>query len=257
MKKFSLMLGALLMAGALVAAPASAGDSLFYYGHGGLNEGHAQWGAIIAGEGGSLDFNNAATLPSLAGYTLVAISTPGWQDPGAFFSVAEKDALNAFLADGAHKVVLIGEWDGFYGAGQAVLIDLVNSIGGGTGIAFIPGAYDCGCFSYNCDGALGASPLVTGLTHVCRACTAIWNPGSGGSVAFTVESPANPWVVDNGTNIPCIVCIGDSNTLSDSCGHLTDADTAEFARRLYTITCAGEPVPTESTTWGQLKGLYR
>lgn len=253
MKKLAIALAGLLIAGGGVA---NAGDTLFYTGHGGLNEGHATLAAIVAGEGGSVDLSNAAVLPSLAGYRLVIISTPGWLEPANFFSAAEINALNAFLADAAHKVVCIGEWDGFYGPGQAVLIDLISQIGGGTGIQFIPGVFDGGCFAYNCDGALGVSPLVAGLSQVCRAATAIWNPGSGGSVAFPVES-ASPWIVDNGTNVPCIVGIGDSNTLSDPCGHLGHADTAEFARRLYTITCAGDPVPTEESTWGVIKNSYR
>jgi len=259
MKNFAMMLGALIVAGALVGS-AQAGDALFYYGHAGLNEGHTQFAGVIAADGGTLDFDNSATLPTLVGSTwnLVVISVPGLGNPSDVFSNAEKTDISTWLAQTlSHRLVLIGEWDGFYGAGQAVLIDLVNAVGGGTGISFIPGAYDCDCFSYNCAGALGADPLVAGLDHVCRACTAIWNPGAGGSVAFTVESPDNPWIVSNGTVSPCIVCIGDSNTLSDGCGHLGDADTAEFARRLHAITCAGTPVPVQERTWGGIKTLYR
>lgn len=257
MNRIMRILSAALVAGCLTAGSGHAGDVLFYYGHGGLDEGHTTFSALIAAEGGSVDFNNNVTLPSLAGYRLVLISVPGWADPGAFFSAAEKAALNLFLADPNHKVVAIGEWDGFYGIGQAVLIDLVSAIGGGTGIAFEPGVFDGGCFAYSCAGALGASPLVSGLTHVCKAATATWIPGTGGSVAFTVDAPTKPWVVDNGTDVPCIVAIGDSNTLSDGCGHLSDADTEEFARRLYTIRCSGDPVQVESSTWGGLKAIYR
>jgi hypothetical protein len=251
------VLAAALVAGSFAAGAGHAGDVLFYYGHGGIDEGHADFSAIIAAEGGSVDFSSAATLPSLAGYRLVLISVPGHFDDTAFFSAAEKFALNAFLADANHKVVLIGEWDGFYGPGQDVLIDLAAAIGGGTGIAFIPGVYDSGCYAYGCGGALGVSPLVSGLGHLCKAATAIWDPGTGGSVAFPVEAPDDPWVVDNGTDVPCIVGIGDSNTLSDGCGHLADADTEEFARRLYTIRCSGEPVQAESATWGRVKSTYR
>jgi len=252
------ILGCFLALAVLVlAGRAHAGNVLFYYGHGGLNEGHTQLAALIATEGGSMDFSNAAALPSLAGYRLVFISVPGLNSPLAFFSAAEKAALITYLSDGANKVVAIGEWDGFYGSGQAVLIDLVNAIGGGTGIAFNPGVYDRGCFAYSCAGALGVSPLVAGSAHVCKAATATWNPGTGGSVAFPVEAPSLPWVVDNGTNVPCIVGIGDSNTLSDSCNHLSDADTREFARRLYTIRCSGAPVEGKRSTWGEVKSIYR
>jgi len=241
----------------LCAGPvAFAGDVLFYSGHSGLDEGHSQFASIVAGAGGSIDFDASATLPSLDGYEVVFISLPGFSNPEDLFGPSEVDALNAFLGDPGHRVVLIGEWDGFYWAGIGVLMDLLAQIGGGTGIQFLPGLFDSGCYSYNCDGALGASPLVDGLSQVCRAATAIWNPGSGGSVAFPVES-ASPWIVDNGTNVPCIVGIGDSNTLSDPCGHLGDLDTAEFARRLYTITCAGDPIPTEESTWGVIKNSYR
>lgn len=256
MKKIALSLGALLVTGALSVNVANAGNVLFYSGHGGLNEGHNQWQTVIAGDGGVIDYNSDAALPSLAGYSLLVISVPGWLDPGAFFSAAEIGAINTFLLDASHKVVAIGEHEAFYGAGQAVFIDLVSQIGGGTGIAFIPGVIDCGCFAYNCAGTLGASPLVAGLTHVCRACTGIFNEGSGGAVAFPVETPNDPYIVDNGTNVPCIVGIGDSNVLSDGCGHLTDADTAEFARRLFTITCAGDPVATTVESWGRIKSRF-
>jgi hypothetical protein len=257
MKNFAKVLGALLVAGALTVSVAQA-DTLFYYGHGGLNEGHTQFAALLAANdcGGTFVVDNGAALPSLAGYNLVLISTPGWQDPGAFFSAAEKSALDAFLVDGNHRLVLIGEWDGFYGDGQAVLIDLMNYLGVG-GMAFIPGVFDSGCFAYDCGGNLGTDPLVAGLTHVCKAATAIWNPGAGAAVAYPFENTADPWVISNGTNVPCLVGIGDSNTLSDSCGHLADSDTATFALRLCTINCAGDPVPTQTTTWGGVKALYR
>lgn len=259
MKKFAKMLGALLLAGAVVVPAVQAGDVLFYYGHGGINEGHAQFSGLIAGEGGTLDLNNNATLPTLvgSGYTLVLISVPGFGDPNAYFSNTEKQDIIDWLTDESHKIVLIGEWDGFYGQGQQVLIDLVNAIGGGTGIDFIPGVFDSGCFAYDCGGTLGSDPLVDGLGHVCKAATAVWDEGAGAAIAFPYENTADPWVVGNGTVLPCIVGIGDSNTLSDGCGHLSDADTAEFARRLYTITCGGNPVPTETTTWGGLKVVYR
>lgn len=257
MKRMIRILVAVAVAGAFAAGPARAGDVLFYSGHAGLDEGHTQFAALIAGEGGSVDFSSAAVLPGLGGYRLVLISVPGYGDPAAFFSAAEKAALVAFLADGNHKVVCIGEWDGFYGAGQAVMVDLIAAIGGGTGISFLPNVFDSGCNAYGCGGTLGASPLVAGLGHVCKAATSTWNPGAGGSVAFPVEAPNSPWIVDNGTNIPCIVGIGDSNTLSDGCNHLTDADTREFARRLYTLQCSGDPVKAEATTWGSMKAIYR
>jgi hypothetical protein len=260
MKKLAKMLGALLLAGVLVAPAAQAGDVLFYYGHAGINEGHTEFISLISGEGGTVDQNNDATLPTLVGsdYTLALISVPGWGDPNAYFSATEKQDIIDWLVNEAHKLVLIGEWDGFYGQGQQVLIDLVNAVGGGTGIDFIPGVYDSGCFAYECGGTLTSDPLVDGLDHVCKAATAIWDPGNGAAVAFPYESTIDPWVVSNGTVETCIVGIGDSNTLSDGCSHINgDADTAEFARRLYTITCGGNPVPTESTTWGALKANYR
>ena len=50
--------------------------------------------------------------------------------------------------------------------------------------------------------------------------------------------------MSNGTDIPCIVGIGDGNVINDLCGHIApvggDADSMEFHRRLYNITCAGE-----------------
>ena len=259
MRGFAKVLGAALVVSAFAVPVAQAGDVLFFYGHAGLNEGHTQLATLIAGEGGSVDFDASATLPTLtgSGYNLVFISVPGLGDPGAFFSAAEKADIIAWQAETlAHRLVLIGEWDGFYGAGQAVLIDLVNDVNGGTGIAFIPGVYDSGCGQ--CSGALGVDPLVDGLGHVCKAATAVWDEGSGAEIAFPVDNTIDPWIVGNGTLVPCIIGIGDSNLLSDGCGYMTgDTDSAEFARRLYTIDCAGDPVPTIESSWGHVKSLYR
>lgn len=257
MKNFAKVLGAVLVAGALTVSAAQA-NTLFYYGHAGLNEGHTQLAALYAanGCGGEFVVNNDASLPGLAAYNLVFISVPGLGDPGAFFSAAEKSALDAFLVDGNHRLVLIGEWDGFYGGGQAVLIDLINYLGVG-GMAFIPGVFDSGCFAYDCGGTLGSDPLVDGLSHVCKAATSVWNPGGGAAVAYPFENTADPWVISNGTNVPCLIGIGDSNTLSDGCGHLGDSDTATFALRICQLNCAGEPVPTQEKTWGGVKALYR
>ncbi len=242
----------------LCAGPvAFAGDVLFYSGHSGLDEGHSQFASIVAGAGGSIDFDASATLPSLDGYEVVFISLPGFSNPEDLFGPSEVDALNAFLGDPGHRVVLIGEWDGFYWAGIGVLMDLLAQIGGGTGIQFLPGLFDSGCYSYNCDGALGASPLVDGLSHVCRADTAVWDEGTATPVAFPIDSPSDPWIVAHETAGPCLVGLGDSNTLSDGCGHPLDPDTAEFARRLYLLDCEGDPTPVESVTWGSLKRRFR
>ncbi len=258
MKMFAKALGVLLVAGALTT-PAARADTLFFSGHAGLNEGHTQLAALYSqyGCGGNFVLNADATLPPLSSYNLVFISVPGLGDPNAYFSAAEKAAVSSWLAStGAHRLVLIGEWDGFYGQGQQVLIDLINSIGVG-GMAFIPGVFDQGCFAYSCGGTLGSDPLVAGLAHVCKAATSVWNQGGGAAVAYPVENPTQPWIISNGTNVPCIVGIGDSNALSDGCGHLSDSDTATFALRLCQIDCAGNPVPTQESTWGHLKSLYR
>jgi hypothetical protein len=254
MRKLLLSVSALLLVGGAFAVPAQA-DTLFYFGHAGLNEGHTQLAQLYAMNqcGGQFVLNSDATLPVLATYNLVFISVPGLGDPNAFFSAAEKAALQAFLLSNQHRLVLIGEWDGFYGQGQQVLIDLINSIGVG-GMAFIPGVFDSGCGA--CGGTLGTDPLVLGLNHVCHAATAVWNEGGGTAVAFPNENPNDPWVIANGTNVPCIVGIGDSNVLSDNCAHLNDADTRTFALRLCTLNCEGE-VPVEAGTWGGIKGIYR
>ena len=256
MKRARLLACALLVTGAI--AGTAAADTLFYFGHGGLNEGHTQLQALYAtnGCGGNFVFDQSPVLPGLSAYHLLFISVPGYSDPAAFFTAAEKAAILAWLTDANNRVVLIGEWDGFYGPGAAVLIDLINSIGVG-GMAFLPGVFDNNCFAYGCGGLLGIDPLTTGLAHICKAATSTWNPGGGHGIAFPVENPNSPWIITNGTNLPCIVGIGDSNTLSDPCGHLGDADTATFALRLCQITCSGAPVPSNRTTWGRLKLMYQ
>jgi hypothetical protein len=256
MNKLLLHASALLLVGGAFAVPAQA-DTLFYHGHSGLNEGHTQLAALYAQNqcGGDFVFNSDPLLPDLGGYNLVFISVPGFSNPNAFFSDAEKTAITTWLQSTQHRIVLIGEWDGFYGEGQQVLIDLINDIGVG-GMAFIPGSFDSGCSAYSCDGTLGVDPLVTGLDHVCKAATAVWNEGGGAAVAWPFENGSDPWVISNGTNIPCIVGIGDSNTLSDGCNHLADGDTAAFALRLCTINCEGV-VPVDTSTWGGIKAVYR
>lgn len=254
MKKFAALLGALAVAGILASPVQAADDVLFYYGHAGLNEGHTSLAAIYTGLGANFVSDAGATIPAdLSPYRLIFISVPGWLDPNAYFSAAETAALNAFLADGAHRIVLIGEWDGFYGQGQQVLEQLASDLGGV--ISFFPGVFDQSCYAYNCAATNTTDPLVNGLSGLCKAATAVWDLGT--AVSYPVENTVQPWVVSNGTDVPCICGIGDSNTLSDPCAHLGDANTAEFASRLYLITCAGEPSPTVRTTWGNVKATYR
>jgi hypothetical protein len=248
---------ALLLTFAVGAPPVQA-NTLFYYGHGGINEGHTQLAALYAsvGCGGTFAENNNPTLPGLGSFNLVFISVPGYSDPTAFFSAAEKAQLQTWLQSGQHRLVLIGEWNGFYGAGAAVMIDLINSIGVG-GMAFLPGVYDSGCNAYACAAGLSADPLVAGLTHLCKAATSTWNEGGGSAVAFPVEAPADPLVISNGTYVPCIIGIGDSNVLSDGCNYIAnDADTREFALRICRLNCEGV-VSSEAFTWGRVKGAYR
>ena len=253
MKKITVLLGALAIAGTL-AVPATAGDVLFDHGHGGLNEGHTTLAGIYNGLGANFVVDAGATLPGdLSPYQLIFISVPGWQNSNDYFSAAEKAQLNAFLTDAANRVVLIGEWDGFYGDGQQVLEDLAAALGGV--LSFSPGVYDSGCYAYNCDASNTDDPIVDGLSGLCKAATAAWDLGT--PVSYPVENPDLPWVVSNGTDLPCIIGIGDSNTLSDPCDHLSDADTYEFARRLYLINCAGDPTATESKTWGAVKADFR
>jgi hypothetical protein len=232
----------ILCVAVMTAASAFAGDVLWYYGHNGNDgEGHTDIVALLSAEGAVVDIDNSPVLPALGSYTLIFINTPGFFDPTDFFSAAEKAALASWLTVGSHRVVMVGEWDGFY-AGQAVMEDLLAAIG--NPIVYVPGAWDSGCA--HCSGPLGdPDPLTAGLSHVCYAFTATWQAGIGVPLAYP-ESPnaPGPYIVSNGTDIPCIVGLGDANIVNDLCGHLNavtgDADSREFARRLYTVTCAGE-----------------
>jgi len=226
----------------ILTTPAMAGDVLWFTGHNGYDEGHVDIVNLLTGVGATVDVVTAGNLPALGGYSLVMICMPGFFDPGDFFTAAEKADLNTWLAIGSHRVVMIGDWDAFY-QGQAVMNDLLAAIG--NPIQFVPGAYDSGCG--HCSGPLGAAdPLTAGLTHVCYAFTPTWNPSFGVPLTYPEDPNApGPNIVSNGTNIPCIVGIGDQNTTTDPCGYTNpgggDADTKTFHIRLYTITCAGEP----------------
>lgn len=243
----------------LLAATAPSADILYFTGHSGLDEGHANIFALHAAQGATVVYVPAGLLPAdLSPFSLIYIVMPGFTDASDFFGAGEKAALNAWLTDENHRVVLVGDWDGFYG-GQAVMNDLLAAIG--NPIVFDPGAYDAGCG--HCAGALGdPDPLTAGLTHVCYAFTPTWDPAFGVPLAYPEDGTApGAWLVSNGTDVPCIVGIGDSNTISDPCGYMLDpggdADTKTFVRRLYTINCAGDPVSLDSSSWGQVKGLYR
>lgn len=245
-----------LAIGAMLATPVMAQNALYYFGHSAYNDGESQLAGVLAGVGCSMTSNSDAVLPDLGPYTLLFISVPGWSNCTDFFSADEKARINAWLADLNHRVVMIGEWDGFYGCGQDVYIDLLDAISGGTGIVFIPGVLDSGCGQ--CNGTVGVDPLVEGLDHVCKAATSVFDEGGGAAVAFTNDDPSAAFIVSNGTLTPCIVGIGDSNVLGNGCSYLlSDADTITFAERLCLINCAGDPVPTFETTWGSLKSLYR
>ncbi len=192
-------------------------------------------------EGATFDVNSDPTLPPLGSYGLVFIVMPGFYDASDFFTAAEKAALSTWLNVGSHRVVMIGEWEGFYN-GQAVMEDLLAAIG--NPIVYVPGAWDSGCT--HCAGPLGdPDPLTNGLDHVCYAYTATWDPAFGVPLAYPENPNApGPYIVSNGTDIPCIVGIGDGNVINDLCGHIAaiggDEDSKEFHRRLYNITCAGE-----------------
>jgi hypothetical protein len=224
---------------AAAAAPAFAGDVLWFYGHNGFDgEGHANAQALLEGEGAVVDLNGGAVLPDLSGYSLIFIVMPGFFNASDFFTADEKMRLGNWLAVGSHRVVMVGEWEGFYN-GQAVMEDLLAAIG--NPIVYVPGAWDALCD--HCSGPLGApDPLTAGLDHVCYAYTATWNPAVGTPLAYPENPNApGPYIVSNGTDIPCIVGIGDGNVVNDLCDHLqVDADSQEFIRRLYTVSCAGE-----------------
>ncbi len=237
-KKFLLTIFAILT----IAAPALAGDVLWFWGHNGFDgDGHADLQALLEAEGATFDSDGSAILPVLDSYGLIFISMPGMYDAADYFTPDEKVRLNSWLGVGSHRVVMIGEWDGFY-PGQDVMEDLLASIG--NPIVFVPGAYDSGCGHIN--GPLGdPDPLTDGLDHVHYAYTSTWDPAFGVPLAYPEDTAApGPYIVSNGTDIPCIVGIGDSNATSDLCGQLNaiggDADTMEFHRRLYNITCSGE-----------------
>lgn len=248
------LLSALLL-GMTLALPATAGDVLWYLGHSGFDEGHNQVVALLGTAGATVDVSSATPLPSLTGYTLLFVVMPGFTNPADFFTAAEKASINAWLGNAAHRIVMVGDWDGFY-QGQNVMNDLLAAIG--NPIVFSPGAFDSGCD--HCAGPLAApDPLTAGLSHVCYALTPTWNPLFGVPLAYP-ESPApGPYLVSNGTNTPCITGIGDSNILTDLCSPLDggDPNSETFVKRLYTIRCSGQPVPTNRTTWGRVKAIYR
>ena len=277
---------------------ASAGDVLWFTGHSGYDEGHENIQQLLEGEGAVFDVVDAGSLPVLDDYVLIFICMPGFLDGTDFFSAAEKAALNDWLALGSHRVVLLGDWDGFYN-GQDVMEDLLAAIG--NPIVYNPGAWDSGCG--HCAGPLGdPDPLTDGLDHICYALTATWNPAFGVPLAYPEDSAApGPYIVSNGTDVPCIVGIGDSNVTTDLCpshiGPAGDNDSIIFHRRLYNITCSGEvqlvccfeesrcvllteedclasqgvfhpefsscdpnpcdTTPAESSTWGEIKGIFR
>jgi len=225
----------------VLAANARAGDVLWFTGHSGYDEGHGNIQALLEAEGAVFDVQSTDPLPDLAGYGLIFICLPGFTDPGDFFTADEKARLSTWLSVGSHRIVLLGDWDGFY-QGQVVMEDLLAAIG--QPISFVPGAWDMGC--NHCAGPMGdPDPLTEGLGHVCYAYTATWQPGLGVPLAYCEDAGApGPWLVSNGTDIPCIVGIGDSNATTDLCpehigpgGH---EDSMEFHRRLYHITCSGE-----------------
>jgi hypothetical protein len=230
-----------LMLLACLAPRARAGDILWFLGHNGNDEGHVNVVALLNAISGGVDVHNGPLLPALDQYSLVFIVMPGFFDPSDFFTADEKNRLNAWLTLGSHRVVMVGDWDLFY-QGQDVMNDLLAAIG--NPIVFDPGAYDSGCG--HCNGPMGdPDPLTNGLDHICYGLTPTWDPAFGVPLAYPEDPTApGPWVVSNGTDIPCIVGIGDQNAITDPCGYTNpgggDADTKTFVERLYQITCAGE-----------------
>jgi hypothetical protein len=228
-----------LLALLAMSTPAVAGDVLWFTGHSGYDEGHVDIFALLTAAGATVDLVETAPLPDLAGYSLIFVSLPGFFDGGDYFTADEKARLNTWLSVGSRRIVPIGEWDGFY-AGQDVMEDLLAAIG--NPIVFVPGAWDVLCG--HCSGTVTDDPVVDGLDHVCYAYTATWDPTFGEPVAYAEDPGApGPYIMSNGTDIPCIVGIADGNVTSDPCGYLAavggDDDSKEFHRRLYNITCSG------------------
>lgn len=239
----------------MLAGSASAGDVLWYLGHSGHDEGHTQIVNLLATQGATVDVSSAYPIPILNPYRLVFIVMPGFFNPIDYFDAVEKARINAWLVDPNHRIVMVGDWDGFY-QGQDVMNDLLAAIG--NPIVFDPGAYDSGCD--HCAGPLGApDPLTAGLAHVCYAFTPTWDPAFGVPLAYPESAAPGPYLVSNGTDVPCITGIGDSNIITDLCSPLDggDPDSETFAKRLYTIQCTGDPVQNESSSWGRVKSIYR
>ena len=131
-----------------------------------------------------------------------------------------------------------------------VIDDLVQWFG--TGTRFDGGAFDRGC-QVGPGGDLDPdNPLVISLDQVCHAGTAVWTPGNGSGIAFTLDDwGQRPWIVDESSAGLNVVLIGDADALSDNvCQPLQDTDTAQFARRLLTTTCGvAEQECIENDSW--------
>jgi len=219
----------------------ASGDVLWFSGHSGFDsDGHEDLRVLLEAEGANFQANNMLTLPLLHSYSLIFLMMPGAFDENAFFSTDEKSRLNEWLSVESHRLVLIGEFLGYY-PGYRVMEDLFRSIG--NPITFVDGVWDAGCL--RCRSIVGQSdPLTTGLNHVCYAYCGVWDPSFGVPLVYPEDRTApGPFIISNGTDIPCIIGISDSNSTTDLCGQLGssgDTNTKNFHRRLYNLTCSGE-----------------
>ena len=161
----------------------------------------------------------------LSAYRLIFISVPGFLDPNNYFTAGETANLNAFLADGAHRIVLIGEWDGSTARGSRCSRQLAADLGGV--LLVLPGRSSTSSASPTI--ARPRTPPIPGrwIDRPVQGGDLGVGPWNGGFLSG--REPGHAVGGQQRDRYPVHSAgSGTSNTLSDGCGHLGDANTLEI-----------------------------
>lgn len=143
---------------------------MFYFGHSSNGQfPYSVMRSTIAGAGYTIDdFSGDLTTAIDARYKVVFL----WL-PRTNFSVTEINNLKAFSSQGG-RIVFVGEWDGYYGAGIGVENAFFGSMG--AQMTNSGGAFDCG-FAVEPASRLRSHQVTTNVSQITLACASQIIPG--------------------------------------------------------------------------------
>lgn len=227
-------------------------DVLVYYGNSGNNIGFSQLVTFLDGLAPTVTLTDVWP-GNLAAYRLVFTSLAGHTNPSDLFTPAQVGDLNGLLASGG-RLVVIGDYSPF--TNNTVSNRLFVALG--VNMSFDGTLNGPGC-NANFASAITPDPITAGVASLEYAASSGVVLGAG-AISLVRTAVGGPTIVavaqPAGLPLrPCfdVVAQGDVNILSDGCAAMSNVDTQNYVRNLY--TCA-QVTPVEPATWGSIKAFY-